>query len=74
MRKPSVANSLRDELVARDLARTPEQRVADALARGEQAIASYMKAHGVGRARARAFIEAMRAAGRKPSKAAGPHR
>jgi len=72
MRKPSVANGLRDELVMRDLARTPEQRVADALALGEQSIVAYMTAHGVGRASARAFMEEMRAAGRKPSRAARP--
>lgn len=71
MRKPSVANSLREELVARDVARSPEECVADAWALGQEAIAAYAAAHGVGRRRARAFIEAMRAAGRKPSKAAG---
>lgn len=45
--------------------------MADAWALGQEAIAAYAAAHGLGKRRARAFIEARWAVGRKASKAAG---
>ncbi|MDO9022579.1 MAG: hypothetical protein Q8S73_43560 [Deltaproteobacteria bacterium] len=74
MRKPSVANGLRDELVLQDLRRTPEERVADAFALGARDVEAYARANGVGRLKAAQMIQAMRAMGRKPSRCAGPSR
>ena len=49
MRKPPVANGLRDELVLADLRRSPEERVADAFALGARDVDAYARAQGVSR-------------------------
>ncbi len=72
MRKHSVANGLRDELLLQDLRRTSEERVADALALGARDVAAYASANGVSRRKATEVFHAMRAMGRKPSGCAGP--
>lgn len=62
-----LAEELRREQARRALEMTPEERVAAALALGEQAIGDYMANHGVDRREAVRVLRRAGRAGRRPS-------
>jgi len=64
----AVAEALRDDSRARQRRMTAEQRLAEALALGRRAIATYAAAHGVDAAEARSRLERATQAGRLPSR------
>jgi len=64
---PTVAEILRVEDRDRLRRMTPGERLAEALALGDEAIAAYASAHGVDRDEARRRLERAGQAGRRPS-------
>jgi hypothetical protein len=63
----SVADSLRRDTLRRDLALTPDERVAQAFALGEADVRALSETRQIGASDARRLIKQTRALGRQPS-------